>query len=139
MNKAKQFILGNLKDMGLRAGDNIMLDVIGKRAIKQQSPIIKDNNCLTEKGFWAVYDTTQEEAIESAKQFILDNLKDMGLRAGDNIMLDVIGKRAIKQQSPIIKDKIIKDNLETALQELENDGIIQDNTLTEVGYNKLYN
>ena len=49
-------------------------------------------------------------------------------------MLDVIGKRAIKQQSPIIKD-----NLETALQELENDGIIQDNTLTEVGYNKLYN
>ena len=42
MNKAKQFILGNLKDMGLRAGDNIMLDVIGKRAIKQQSPIIKD-------------------------------------------------------------------------------------------------
>ena len=69
-----------------------MLDVIGKRAIKQQSPIIKDNletalqelendgiiqnNCLTEKGFWAVYDTTQEEAIESAKQFILDNLKD---------------------------------------------------------------
>ena len=104
---------------------------------------IIQNNCLTEKGFWAVYDTTQEEAIESAKQFILDNLKDMGLRAGDNIMLDVIGKRAIKQQSPIIKDKqqspIIKDNLETALQELENDGIIQDNTLTEVGYNKLYN
>ena len=109
MNKAKQFILGNLKDMG--AGDNIMLDVIGKRAIKQQSPIIKDNletalqelendgiiqnNCLTEKGFWAVYDTTQEEAIESAKQFILDNLKDMGLRAGDNIMLDVIGTLAI--------------------------------------------
>ena len=65
---------------------------------------IIQNNCLTEKGFWAVYDTTQEEAIESAKQFILDNLKDMGLRAGDNIMLDVIGKRAIKQQSPIIKD-----------------------------------
>ena len=72
--------------------------------------------------------------MNKAKQFILGNLKDMGLRAGDNIMLDVIGKRAIKQQSPIIKD-----NLETALQELENDGIIQDNTLTEVGYNKLYN
>jgi len=147
MEDAKQFIMRQLSDMDIKQNGAILFEAIQKRAMRY--PYISDNlsaaykelegmgiisnGKLTESGYYIVNGIEPATVVDLVAEYLREQIKDMGIRPGEVVPVNVLQKRAITLKS------YIRDNLEKAIELLQNQGIISDNKLTEDGYLSINN